>query len=193
MVPENRANVALVLGIVHLAVLRQVRRQSEGRKRVCRIAKTNVGRTRGHVCDAALWESGPTCKRESCFRITDARLLHHVCRPVVRVVKTILFVMRRNRHKSAAGDRSRTDGIIAVLVYVAHKEAIFVADLPITPAGDLSVVKRSAYCAVDQTKLYRHGGGAVTYGNGWERPVCCGIGINRCWISYLNPEGAKLL
>src|SRR6266566_3205743 len=143
MPPARPSGVALVLGVVDLAVLGQIRGQPEGGVRVGGVGERDVRRTRRHVLDGALGETLPAGKLEKALAVAHASLRYEIGRPSVSIVPTILPVLRRHSHKRAASDRggAAVQCSVAVLIDEPEEEAVLVADGPVAAAGDLLVVK----------------------------------------------------
>ena len=133
--------VTLVLGVVHLAVLWKVSCQPKAEVRVGGIGEPDVRRTGRHVFDGALRKSLATRKFEKARAVANANLLHEIGRPSAGIVPSVLPVLSGNSHERAAGDGSRAQGGIAVLVDEPEKETVLVGNLPITAAYDLPIVK----------------------------------------------------
>src|SRR5437899_1893611 len=154
MPPACPRRVALVLRVVDLAVLRQVRRQTERGVRVRCVRESNVRRARRHVLDSALRETLTAGKLKEARAVADASLRYEVARPGARIVPTILPVLRRHGHKRATGNRAG-ESAVAILIDEPEEEAVFVADSPVAPAGDLFVVKIVPHDTVYKCERHR--------------------------------------
>ena len=155
--PARPRRVALVLRVVDLAVLRQVRRQTEGGVRVRCVRESNVRRARRHVLDSALRETLTAGKLKEARAVADASLRYEVARPGARIVPTVLPVLCRHGHKCSTGDGGGTavQCSVAVLIDEPEEEAVFVAYCPIAAAGDLLVVKIVPHDTVYKCERHR--------------------------------------
>ena len=154
--PARPRRVARVLRVVDLAVLRQVRRQTEGGVRVRCVRESNVRRARRHVLDSALRETLTAGKLKEARAVADASLRYEVARPGARIVPTVLPVLRRHRHKGPTGDSSSAavQCSVAVLIDETEEEAVFVANSPVAAARDLLVVKIVPHDTVYKCERY---------------------------------------
>src|SRR5580698_3643280 len=98
------SQVALILSIVNLAILRQVGGKSKAEVGVGGVRESDVWWARRDVGDSALWKAGAASELEKALAIADTNLLNEIVRPRAGIVPPILAVLSRNSHIRSAGD-----------------------------------------------------------------------------------------
>ena len=180
------SQVALILGIVDLAVLRQVGRKPEAEVRISGVRETDVRGTRGDVGDSTLGKALAAGKLEKALAVADTNLLDEIACPLAGIIPSVLSVLSGNSHKRAAGDDAGAQGGIAILVDKAEEEAVFGGDLPVPAADDLSIVKIISDNTIHEGEGNRDKGGAIGNRNVLHRS-------GRLGIARSNAVGAELL
>src|SRR5579884_3065999 len=86
MTPARPGQVALILRVVDLPILRKIRRQTKGEICVGSIGKANVRRATLHVFNRALRKRLPSGELKEPCTVTHPHLLHHIWRPGASVI-----------------------------------------------------------------------------------------------------------
>jgi len=180
------SQVALILGIVDLAVLRQVGRKPEAEVRISGVRETDVRGASGDIGDSALRKALASGKLEKALAVADTNLLDEIACPRAGIVPPVLPVLSGNSDKRAAGDDAGAQGGIAVLIDEAEEEAVLRGDLPVPAANDLSIIKIISDNAIHEGERYGDKGGAIGDRNVLHRSGGLGIASG-------NTVGTELL